>query len=129
MRWSADWDLGDPYIDSQHGLLVELINKLEVAIAAGHRRDRLVQVLHEIKKYAEYHFVSEENHMRDIGYPGLIEHSRIHSEMLSELSLRIGRVYAERRASREVLDFLIDWLSGHVVNEYRKFANYQMVPA
>ena len=129
MRWSADLNVGNAYIDAQHELLVALINKLDAAIAAGRTRDQLVRVLHEIKKYAEYHFVSEENHMREIGYPGLAEHARIHSEMLIELSLRIGRVNAEWKAVRDVLDFLVAWLSGHVANEDRKFGHRHAIPA
>jgi hemerythrin-like metal-binding protein len=78
--------------------------------------------MHEVKKYAEFHFASEENLMHDLRYPGLDEHRKRHSEMLSELSIRIGRANASWRNASHVLEFLTRWLDNHVRHDDRQFA-------
>jgi hemerythrin len=116
--------LGVPAIDAQHQLLVQLLERLSRVLVEFGPKDRLVRLLREIKKYAEYHFTSEENYMVDLAYPLRAEHARHHSEMLAELSVRIGRANASWRQAAQVEEFLQTWLTHHIGIEDRKLADF-----
>jgi hemerythrin-like metal-binding protein len=125
MTWNADLQIGDAGIDAQHRILVDLINRLSRVIDADAvDEERLIRTLLEVRKYAEFHFLSEENFMREIGYPALAEHERLHSQLLSELGVRTVKARQHWRSARDVVAFLIDWLNQHIALEDKKFAVY-----
>ena len=119
----ASFEIGNDYIDAQHGMLITLIGKLSQAIETNVSADRLRRLLQEIKKYAEFHFLSEENYMRDIAFDELAAHEKSHSYLLSELSLRIARVRSEKGEATAVLEFLWQWLTVHIAQEDRRFVD------
>ncbi len=119
-------NLGIGAIDAQHMLLVQLLARLSATINAFGPKDQLIRLLREIKKYAEYHFTSEENYMEDITYPRRAEHARHHSEMLAELSLRIGRANSSWRHAGEVEEFLQAWLARHIRVEDQKLVDFAL---
>jgi hemerythrin-like metal-binding protein len=125
MTWNTEIETGNAYIDAQHHMLVDLINKLSRVLTDDSAdRQTLARTLLEIRKYAEFHFVSEENFMRDIRYPGLHEHEKLHSLLLSELGVRTIKATQHWRDARAVLSFLIDWLNVHIAYEDRKLTIY-----
>lgn len=117
-------ELGISSIDAQHALLVQLLARLSSTIAGFGPKEQLVRILREIKKYAEYHFTSEENFMEDIAYPRRAEHARHHSEMLAELSVRIGRANTSWRHASDVEEFLQSWLANHINVEDQKLVDF-----
>ena len=121
--WQARFEIGNDYIDAQHGMLLTLIGKLSRAIETNVSADRLRRLLQEIKKYAEFHFLSEENFMRDIAFDELTAHEKSHSYLLSELSLRIARVRSDKAEVTAVLEFLWHWLTEHIAQEDMRFAD------
>lgn len=124
----AEWDprlsVGDEYIDTQHAMLFYLIAQLKDALASDEGRNHLVKILDEVKKYATFHFASEENHMAEMGYPDRHEHTRIHTRMLVELSEHIRDIRIDWRFGRAALEFVESWLKHHVAKEDQKFAQY-----
>ena len=69
--WKDDYKLGVQLIDDQHKKLFEICGraydllKNEVYID---KYDRIVEIIEELKQYALYHFKSEEEYMKSIGY-------------------------------------------------------------
>jgi len=112
---------GDVYLDTQHALLVTLIQRLhKVTVGVGNHHD-LLDLMREVRKYLEFHFLSEENVLRTVRDPMLPQHAKEHSGMLNELSMLISRVQNDRVSARAVRDFLIAWLSEHVQHEAEHF--------
>ena len=124
MAWDPSYEIGQPHIDAQHRLLMNLINELAEAMRTRITVERLSRLLHEIKKYAEFHFTSEENYMHAISYPRRFQHEKVHSAMLSELSVRIMKARQEWRHVREVHEFLVNWLIHHVAIEDKLIADH-----
>jgi hemerythrin len=81
--WNKSYEIGHELIDSQHKIFLMLLNKLSVTIANGVTKEHMFRVLNELKKYAEFHFLSEENVMHECYYPGIDHHKRIHTEILN----------------------------------------------
>ncbi len=122
-EWDPRLSVGDNYIDTQHAMLFYLIAQLKEALASDEGRT-LLRVLDEVKKYATFHFASEENHMAVVDYPYRHEHARIHTRMLVELSDFIRAVETDRQVGNAALRFVEDWLNHHVAHEDQKFARY-----
>ncbi|MCX7151086.1 MAG: bacteriohemerythrin [Proteobacteria bacterium] len=124
LTWDKRFEVGDDFIDAQHRMLVNIISRLAGLIEKKGSAEAVARVMHEIRKYAEFHFASEECFMFEIGYPGLALHEAVHSKLLGELSVRIGRVIHHKASGEEVLSYLYAWLAGHVEHEDSKYMAY-----
>jgi hemerythrin len=108
---------GDPYLDTQHALLIALVQRLHAVSLGTTTHHEFLDLVREVRKYLEFHFLSEENWLRAARDPELSVHAQQHSDMLSELSVLIARVQGDRISARAVRDFLIAWLTEHVQRE------------
>lgn len=82
IHWEKELELGNDLIDTQHRILVLLCRKLDIAIKTQQSEQTVRWIMQELKKFTEFHFVSEENLMYEIGYPGVSDHALIHTELL-----------------------------------------------
>ena len=124
IAWDKRYEIGHELIDSQHKIFLMLLNKLAATIAYGYTKEHMFRVINELKKYTEFHFISEENVMYDNGYPETKSHQHIHSEILFEFSVlaeHIAQGYAE---PEDLLTFLKKWLIDHILYEDSKIAQY-----
>ena len=124
--WQTAFELGIEGIDFQHRYFVDLINRLSDDLESGNDQKYHAALLNELKAYARFHFVSEENLMMRCAYPGLDEHKRHHRELVDQMSARIAKLeisYSETSADA-IIRFLIDWFSNHTVSEDRRFADW-----
>lgn len=117
IKWDGSFDIHHELIDSQHRIFVMLLNKLMANVAKGVDKEYLLRVLDEIKKYAEFHFVSEENVMYECNYPGLTNHEQVHTEILHKLADLTERVSQNRARAEDVVVMLRDWLFSHILIE------------
>lgn len=124
LSWNTSYEIGHELIDSQHKIFLMLLNKLSVTIFNGVTKEHMFRVLNELKKYAEFHFLSEENVMHECFYPGIENHKRIHSEILFELSALSLRISQGRAEASDVVIFLKSWLFDHILNEDTYIAQY-----
>jgi hemerythrin-like metal-binding protein len=128
-EWDPRLSVGYHYIDAQHAMLFHLIGQLRRALVSDEARKHLVAILDEVKKYATFHFASEENYMADIDYPERHRHAQLHTRMLVELADHVRRVEADPQHGELALRFVEDWLYHHVAHEDQKFAKYAKADA
>lgn len=115
LAWSADLDVGNPMIDSDHRRLVGLVNQLAEALAAGEAAAELGTILDNLVTFTMAHFAREERLMQRIGYPDLAAHKSQHDGLLSDLaklqrSFHRGEIALSERSSA----FLCEWLLRHI---------------
>lgn len=122
--WDSSYEIGHELIDSQHRIFLMLLNKLSKTIARGVSKEHMFRVLNELKKYAEFHFISEENEMYECHYPGIKHHQHIHSEILFEFTVLSERVSQDRAKPDEVVAFLKSWLFNHILHEDIHISQY-----
>jgi hemerythrin len=117
IAWTPDLAVGVESLDTDHKVLVSLINQLDDAISAGNPRATVQRVLDALCDYTVYHFSREEALMRACGYPDYEAHARTHATLraqVADIRDRYGRS-PESIHSREVLAFLKTWLSAHIL--------------
>lgn len=124
LRWDDRYALGHERIDAEHRIFLGLIVDFHEAAMCGEGRPRLARILNEIGKYAEFHFVSEENLMSDCDYPDRAGHARLHAQLLSEFNDMAWRFRSEQADPQQVFDFLFQWFALHTTSEDRKLVAY-----
>lgn len=91
-----------------------LFRKLDVAIKSREPDPVLSRIFQEVKRFVEFHFVSEENVMRETRFPGIEAHERLHHELLMELNSMIAGIPSRREYPEDLLYFLSHWLFEHI---------------
>jgi hemerythrin len=120
IQWKSEFNIGLQRIDFEHRIFLELVNSFKIALD-NHRPDNeLVRLLTEIEKYAEFHFVSEENCMFVIQYPDLKNHQIQHFELLEQFNL----AKYEKFGFVKFYKFIKDWFINHTIYEDMKIKDY-----
>ena len=122
--WQKWFELGHFRIDSEHRVFLDLIMALNQDHKAGIAAGKLARSLKEILKYAEFHFLSEENMMIDIAYPQLELHAAEHAKLLQALARNIDRLMAGEDVLEEFLTFLYEWFSDHTIGTDYRLTQY-----
>jgi hemerythrin-like metal-binding protein len=124
-EWSEKLSTGIAKIDEQHVKLVGLVNALADAMRAGKGKDLIGAVLGELKGYTEYHFGFEEAAFAKYGFPGAAAHAKAHADLVGRLDDLEGK-YSRGviGISIDILDFLIEWVKGHIMKEDMEYVPF-----
>ena len=124
-NWSNNYSVGVLEIDSQHKVLVGLINDLHDGMKQGKGKEALGGVLAELVRYTVYHFGFEEKILEGAKYPDLVEHKRTHKDLVAQVQ-KIKSDYEAGKTvlSMEVMSFLKDWLGNHILGTDKKYSSH-----
>lgn len=117
MDWKKGFETGIPDVDIQHKLFVALINRLHDEVAETDNQNRQVRLLDELKSYARFHFISEENIFIKIHPDRFKKHKGLHDELLKELERRVEQIIMGQTSAKDVLQFVIEWFTNHTTTE------------
>src|SRR5690349_10560035 len=81
IMWGPKLCVGIKDIDDQHKKLVEIVNKLNDAMVAGHGREVIGPTLGELIRYTQRHFADEERLMARHQYEHTVEHKAQHAKL------------------------------------------------
>jgi hemerythrin len=124
VTWTPEMSVGVDALDTDHKMLVSLINQLADAIAAGEARALVASVLNGLLDYTVYHFGREEAMMAACAYPGLAAHREIHADLIQRLHALRDAYLGNPDGGIEphVLEFMKTWLAEHVLGHDRHYA-------
>lgn len=122
--WKDAYSVGNDRIDMQHQIFLGLVSEFSDAHQVGLPLEKLSRVLEEIIKYAEYHFMSEENMMSDCHYPELDKHRIIHNHLLSQAKAKASEMALGQTTPQQIEDFLTEWFILHTQHEDRKISEF-----
>jgi len=121
IKWNPEWNTGITSIDSQHKWLVRLINEVKSSIS----NEECKAVFLKLAKYIDVHFKHEEDLFERTGYPKMFEHIQLHERLLESTVMLKDRLFNDPLfVKEEVSDFLLGWLSGHILQEDKEFSDY-----
>ncbi len=121
MTWRPELEVGHGTMDAEHRTLVEALNRLHEAMAAGQGRAEVDRILAFLRDYAVGHFTTEEELMVRFGYPEAATHFAEHSDLISRVSDFLSDHRAGRaRPAEEILAFLESWLMDHILGQDRE---------
>ncbi|MBF0480934.1 MAG: hemerythrin family protein [Desulfovibrionaceae bacterium] len=125
MEWNEKLATGLTEIDAQHKRLVAMVNSLHEAMKIGKSREMAAGLIGDLKNYAKTHFDTEEKLMERFKFPELaghrVEHNRFIEKVLDfDLNLQEGTTLAPM----DVMMFLKNWLSSHILDTDQKYAPF-----
>lgn len=127
LQWDQKFDIGHERLDFEHRIFLGLIRDLSVQADITPQDARCERILRELYKYAEFHFVSEENIMVDIGYPALAEHQQSHGRILAQFKDMIHQYRAAQCSAHDIVTFLFQWFALHTTTEDKRISEFIVV--
>lgn len=117
LTWTESYSVGNALLDSDHRILMNLVNQLQDALETGQSRDVLGSVVNVLAEYTEHHFRREEAMLARSGFPGLDGHRAEHRRLEAEVrAVRDRWLAGDRQAlGEDVLTFLKKWLTDHIL--------------
>lgn len=119
IEWQNSWNTGIEAIDSDHRIVIRLINDLRRAAGRESETEMARAALHMMLEYSNFHFLREEHMLEDCGYPDLYGHQEKHRAFARAVQNRIDRLeeVPEERIGRDFLAFLERWWVSHILQE------------
>ncbi len=126
-EWTSQFETDLPSVDAQHQKLVGLINRLGQALSEHQiDADSLTPIVARLVDYARFHFDDEEQLMREAGLDQrhIDHHSANHRRFLEDVAaLDPTRGDASACLANELLDYLVHWLTHHILGQDQDMAN------
>ncbi|WGS85461.1 bacteriohemerythrin [Methylomonas sp. UP202] len=125
LTWSNQLNVGIPSVDAQHRRLVEILNRLDEAVAVGDEPSAILDLVAALIDYTDYHFKHEEELMRAGNYAAddFELHCQQHRDFVATVVAEQQKAIAEPdRVSNALLEFLVGWLSSHILYADKKMA-------
>ncbi len=127
ITWSDQLSVQIPSVDEQHKKLINMINTLGEALIQGETQAVLEKVFNGLIQYTDKHFQYEENLFRTHGYPGELNHRKQHDEFRSQLlNLQKKMNAGEGMVEVELLAFLKNWLTTHIMDTDKSYSSFFM---
>jgi hemerythrin len=128
--WSETYCFGIATIDQQHRDLFRLFCELLDTIEDDPDQEKITACFTGLYEHVVHHFEYEESLMRQWGFPGLLDHLQIHTDIRHDLSALLS-IYRETFESEvklgiplKVATFMQEWLEEHMDHNDREYAVY-----
>jgi hemerythrin len=121
--WNESAVLGLPILDEQHRSIVAAINTLDYYIKKGVGKKAVEATLRILEQYSKLHFETEEDLMREAGYPGHEAHAELH-RILARKTKTLLVLSNVEKDPYAVLKFLKIWWLDHVQTEDKQYVPY-----
>ena len=84
--WNDNLSVGVALIDEQHKTLLKHLAEFSEAVESHHGPSEIAVTLDFLVGYMDFHFKTEEKHMKAHSYPGLEPHLKEHAKFTATLS-------------------------------------------
>jgi hemerythrin len=123
--WNDNLSVHIGEIDRQHQQLIKMINDLDDAMRQGKGKEVLFTTLSSLINYALGHFETEEKYFAQFGYGEAAVHKKEHLAFAGRVSDFKNRfTEGQIGLSIEVMDFLSQWLTGHIKGSDKRYAPF-----
>jgi len=123
ITWKDENNIGIPIIDEQHRGIVSAINSMYYIMQYEKRQGAIKSLLVLLEQYTHFHFITEQNLMKEALYPELEDHLKLHSSLINQTK-KLMQEYQRGADSRQILTFLRDWWLHHIQEEDEKYVPY-----
>lgn len=128
IQWQESLSVGVDAFDSEHRQLIDQINKLSQSLRVGAGARTMGIILDSLVSYTAIHFAHEEEYMRLYDYPGYEEHRLEHEALTAQVAEFKERLASGKASfSIELLTFLSDWLTNHIMKTDRQYREFFML--
>ena len=114
LMWNYASTVGVQAMDDQHGILMDALNELRVALLKGNDCRTVREMLSRVNELMRMHVESEERLLALHGFPGLEAHRAEHQRLLGRLA-QFDIRFEQRQAAAvyELVEYLRRWFTTH----------------
>jgi len=125
MPWGRRLALGIPEVDKQHKELVAMVNELHRAMRMKTGSREAGAILTRLADYTVHHFEYEEKLFDLHGYPDILNHKKMHKDLVAKV-LAFTTEFEQGRAalSMDLMRFLTNWLKDHIMKADKAYAPF-----
>ena len=114
LTWNHSCTIGVQAIDDQHGILMDALNELRMALLKGTECRTVRMMLNRATELMRMHVESEERLLALHGFPGLAAHRAEHQRLLGRLAqFDIRFEQRQSAAVYELVEYLRKWFTTH----------------
>lgn len=129
IEWEEKYLLHIEILDNQHKELFDIINDAKQLLMVPIMQDKyeeIILLLTRLQQYAQNHFTTEENLMKEIKYPNFLDHKEEHDLLVAQISgVDLSTVEILQQSYLQgMIDFLLEWIIGHMQKSDRSIADY-----
>ena len=125
IQWNDQLSVGINSIDEQHKKLINMINALNNALAEGQANEVLAKIFDGLAVYTVKHFGYEEELFAQYGYTESQAHKNEHQALIKQVqSLRQKMIDGDFMISVEVMVFLKEWLTHHILKTDKAYSRF-----
>jgi hemerythrin-like metal-binding protein len=112
--WNPTCTVGVQTMDDQHGILMDALNELRIALLKGDDCRIVRGMLSKVTELMRLHGESEERLLEMHGFPGLSAHRSEHQRLLGRLAqFDIRFEQRQSAAVYELVEYLRKWFTTH----------------
>jgi hemerythrin len=127
IKWDDNLSIGIDMIDNQHKMLISKLKDLSVAVGENKGTNIIMKTLDFLIDYTDFHFSTEEKHMKEQGYPDIDYHVKQHGEFketVNNLMTDFDEEGATEDLTESVNQLLLIWYIKHITNVDMKFGKF-----
>ena len=117
MLWSANYEVGNALVDSEHKEIFRMVDRLLEDDFEG-RSDKIKTVISFLADYVVRHFDHEEDLMDKSNYPKKDGHVKQHRDFVKKVGEFVAQIadgVDSIQLSLSVNEVIVDWLAEHVM--------------
>jgi hemerythrin len=125
LMWNHSCTVGVQAMDDQHGILLDALNELRVALLQGREHQVVRAMLSRVAELMRLHVDSEDRLLAQHGFPGLASHRSEQRKLLSLLEqFDIRFEQRQSAAAYELVEFLRKWFTVHTGAAGRSYGQW-----
>jgi len=118
LRWNPEFSIKNEELDQHHQRLFYLLNSAYDSVMESAETHRINTIIEELSDYTNYHFCSEEEHMRQTHFHAIDDHIAQHREFAHTIEMLRSRSHDnDLDVARDLIIVLGEWLLGHVLKD------------
>lgn len=122
-KWQTSYNVNIKVIDQQHRELVNILNRLFVAISKREADKTISGILDAMVAYTRTHFELEERLLQQANYSDYAAHKEEHVKLLAQLDELCRKHMVEEKVIYfEMVSFLKNWLKEHILGVDMKYS-------
>jgi hemerythrin len=123
IEWNENMLINVDSIDIQHKRLIDLTNTFYERVNEGYSREKMLELIQDLKDYMVYHFSTEELYLKQVKYAGFKRHKMEHDKFV-ETVLSFEERYKSGKLllTVEIMNFIKDWVTNHIMGSDKKFS-------
>jgi len=124
LSWKDEYSVKVEELDNHHKALFRILNDLYDDCLVPDLKSCVASKIAELISYSDYHFPTEEQYMKQIGFTKIDNHIEEHMKFRNKISeLRQVKYDEDLELTRELIVFLGNWLINHVLVEDKAYSS------